>query len=745
MVTLVESESADPMELTGRNLAWVKTVEGTQVAGTVEVRIKPGEQVPGTRYRIRRWLGEGSAGVVYECEHVDIERLVALKVLRPEVSPKSRRAQLFREEARAASRTRGASVGANDFQIGSPYIVEIYDFGEIPDGRLWFAMELLVGKSLATELGNELGGMRIEAARAIGILRQVCKGLGAAHDVGIIHRDVKPPNIMLTKRNGRADCVKIVDFGVAAMIAEQSESQDLMVGTPHYMAPEQTKGRTFDHRLDIYALGCTAYRMLTGRPPLVAETLFALLRKHREEEPAPLSSIPGCEDIPSALEAVILRCLAKNPEDRYADMADLEAALCEAQIAARLHTPWDDLPLPAVDEARKERLLREMPDPARGGRIGRTNWVWPATILASVAMVAGAVAFVLLRDPTEVVVQDSDAVERLVQQAHAAGAQAFYVYPPVDNPKHDTAFTTVLALEAMDADATARKAAGDLRREFADTLIRLGDRYWEHPSGKPFAMDYYAQALIFDPAHRHAKDRAPLTPGELVVLRQKAGNLEFTAAELTASETLLALAEDDAEERQEKLQEVYARVGERAVSTEAHIEAIIRAEGITVEARPAHRTLRKSDARQGEAGDTAEEVDVDALDDEGDDEPASKRDSSKARTLAKQGTRALRAGQREQAEQLFHRALDYDRGNSEALMGLSLVHYHRGSYHKAVRYGTKAVAVQPNNADYRIKLGDAHFKNFNYRQARKEYDKASKLGHRDAAARLQKVREKLGG
>jgi tetratricopeptide (TPR) repeat protein len=328
-----------------------------------------------------------------------------------------------------------------------------------------------------------------------------------------------------------------------------------------------------------------------------------------------------------------------------------------------------------------------------------------------------------------------------VQQARAAAAQAFYVYPPVDKPKHETAYTTVLELEAMEADAIARKAAGDLRREFTETLIRLGDRYWEHPAGKPFAVDYYAQALIFDPGNKHAKDRAPLTTGELLVLRQKAGNLDFSPADLKASEMLVALAEDEPVERQEKLQEVYAKSGDRGMSTEANIEAIIRSEGITVEARPSSRP-KKGDVPPSDTASTA--LDDDDDDDDDIDTPAPNKNPAQARSLAKSGTKALRAGQREKAEQLFHRALDHDRGNAEALMGLSLVHYHRGSYHKAVRYGAKAVTLQPNNAGYRINLGDAHYKNFAYRQARKEYERASKLGHRDAAARLQKVREKLG-
>src|SRR5690606_27457490 len=123
-------------------------------------------------------------------EHVELERTAALKILRPDVAPDSRRAALFRAEARVASRSRsGGTDGSASFSVGSPYVVDVFDFGELPDGRLWFAMELLDGQSLAKVLGRDLDGEKMEPARAIGILRQVCKGLDAAHRAGFIHRD----------------------------------------------------------------------------------------------------------------------------------------------------------------------------------------------------------------------------------------------------------------------------------------------------------------------------------------------------------------------------------------------------------------------------------------------------------------------------------------------------------------------------------------------------------------------------
>ena len=339
------------------------------------LRLTLGRVVPGTRYRILKWLGEGGMGVVYEAEHIDIERRVALKILRFDLSCQPQMTRVFRDEARAATR------------IGSPYIVDIFDFGELTDGRLYFCMELIDGRDLVPETTEAW----IEPATLIGHLRQICKGLGDAHAAGIVHRDIKPENILAYNKDGR-QAIKLVDFGISAMLAVTGSSSSNGAGTPHYMAPEQVSGAEFDGRLDMYALGCTAYELLTGYPPFDCEDVGELLGRHLTEEPRSLHEARPDREFPKALAAVVMRCLNKRPADRYVDMADLEAALCEAQIAAGLHTPWDDLPLPEVDPERRERLLDLMPGPAVPRQ--RRRWVWPS-IAATSTLAAVGLAIVI--------------------------------------------------------------------------------------------------------------------------------------------------------------------------------------------------------------------------------------------------------------------------------------------------------------------------------------------------------------
>jgi serine/threonine protein kinase len=169
-------------------------------------------------------------------------------------------------------------------------------------------------------------------------------------------------------------------------------------GTPHYMAPEQVLGQSFDGRLDMYSLGCTAYELLVGKPPFVAQTVDEILQAQLERTPVPPAQLCPAGAVHPALEAVILRCLEKSPDKRFADMHDLEAALCEAQIVAGLRTLWDDLPLPAVDAERREKLARDMPA-LDGQARPRRRWLWPAIAGASTLVAAGVTAVLLLGRP----------------------------------------------------------------------------------------------------------------------------------------------------------------------------------------------------------------------------------------------------------------------------------------------------------------------------------------------------------
>ena len=680
------------------------------------VRLEPGMVLPGTRYRIDRWLGEGGVGVVFECSHVELHRKAALKVLKGALS--KRTATLFREEAVAAAKAHLRRDGDTSHPHGSPYIVDVFDFGELPDGRLWIAMEMLDGISLSTALKNDGQPIALDVPRAVGVLRQVCKGLGAAHRAGVVHRDVKPANVMLVRDRGREDRVKLVDFGVAAT-PDTEERRTMVVGTPPYMAPEQIVGEEFDHRLDVYAFGCLAYRVLTGQVPFRGGSVFETFRAHRESAPRPPSQVNPA--VPGSFDAVVLKCLEKDPERRYADMDLVEAALCSAQLDAGLATPWDDLPLPDVGTEMRDRIRAVIPVAAAPSTPGR--WIWPT--LAVGALAAVAALFWTQRGPTETPAATAnagpdDAVQSLVDLARKAAAGAHWIYPDPEAASIPTAYSHVLSLEDLES-GSGQEAATMLRAEFAHALNRLGDRYWAHPDGKAFALDYYVQAALFEPSS--ANPRAVMTPGERMLLTEKAASLEFSEADLRASQPLAALAESDAGVRDQKLLEVLDDDGSRSETSSIKLANLLQPEA----------KARRARTETGPVVDEEPEVPQPVATSGGRDVPA----------LVKAGHRALAVANRGKAERLFHQALASDNDNASALYGLGVVQFDRGAYGKATRTLGRAVSAKPGSAAYRLKLGDAHFKNFQYNDARLQYRKAGALGSKAAKGRLRKVEEKV--
>jgi serine/threonine protein kinase len=323
------------------------------------------EVIPGTRYRVREKLGEGGMGAVYLAEHVDIERRVALKLVHAELLRNPMVLGQFRQEARAASR------------IGNPYICDVTDWGELPDGRVFFVMEYLDGRSLGRVLEDV---RKVTPARCIPILRQVAKALGSAHEKGIVHLDVKPDNVLLVSKDGRADAVKVVDFGVAGILGQQSGSR--VMGTPEYMAPERATGKTYDHRSDVYSLGVMAYEMLVGEVPFQGPTPIETLSLQASEVPDRINERLR-HPIPEALETVVMGMIEKQPGRRPQNMAEVEALLLEAQIEAGIRTPWDDLPLPAVATERAARISRKLTASAR-----RTFVIGAATVVAAVGVIS---------------------------------------------------------------------------------------------------------------------------------------------------------------------------------------------------------------------------------------------------------------------------------------------------------------------------------------------------------------------
>jgi len=265
------------------------------------------------RYRIERLLGEGGMGMVYKAVHTTLGKPLAIKVLRPEVSKNEEILQRFRQEAQSAS------------QIGNPHIIDISDFGTLPDGSTYFVMEYLTGKSLTVALFES----KFSTSRTIHVIKQLAGALGAAHEIGIVHRDLKPDNVQLIERGGQKDFVKVLDFGIAKVGGSTSKLTQAgqVFGTPHYMSPEQCAGANVDQRTDIYAVGVMIYEMVCGKVPFDAENLMGILTKHLYENPVAPRDLAPPADCPPALEAIVMKCLQKKPEQRYQSMAELAADL----------------------------------------------------------------------------------------------------------------------------------------------------------------------------------------------------------------------------------------------------------------------------------------------------------------------------------------------------------------------------------------------------------------------------------
>jgi serine/threonine-protein kinase len=271
-----------------------------------------------SRYKLEKLVGEGGMGTVYLAKHIVIGKQVAVKILRSDLARNRDNVNRFLREAKAASK------------IGNPHIVDIFDFGELDDGSSYFVMEYISAKNLADIIDAE---KRLSVERVYNIGHQIAAGLGAAHACGIIHRDLKPDNIMIVNRHENGEFVKILDFGIAKVTTADDSKltrAGIVFGTPHYMSPEQASGVELDHRSDIYSLGVVLYEMLSGQRPFNADNVMAILSKHCNEVPIPVRELAvHCSP---RLEAVILRCLEKKPDDRFQSMSELAAELLRAQL-----------------------------------------------------------------------------------------------------------------------------------------------------------------------------------------------------------------------------------------------------------------------------------------------------------------------------------------------------------------------------------------------------------------------------
>ncbi len=294
------------------------------------------------RYEIECMLGEGGMGRVYRAVHGALGRRFALKLLKHELASDPALSARFIQEAKAVA------------SVNSPSIVQITDFGQLPTGQPYFVMELLQGCALSRVI-NEQGPLSPrDTAR---VARPVAEGLGVAHAARIIHRDLKPDNIHIAGLDTSNPVVKVLDFGLAKVAGASRLTRDGMVfGTPHYMSPEQAAGEPLDQRVDIYALGVVMYEMATGRTPFEADTYMGVLTQHIHVVPVRPSVVLGRDSL-GGLEEIILRCLAKMPNERYGDMEEVAQALRLVERGAERTrgVPLDNVSQ-ALSPARKPKL-----------------------------------------------------------------------------------------------------------------------------------------------------------------------------------------------------------------------------------------------------------------------------------------------------------------------------------------------------------------------------------------------------
>ena len=300
-------------------VAAIAAVFGTHLINTLRREAFEAKQLG--QYRLISRLGAGGMGEVYLAEHRMLKRPCAVKLIRPDHAGDPHVLARFEREVQMTAR------------LSHWNTVEIYDYGRTEDGTFFYVMEYLPGLSLEDLLDRH---GPLPAERVVHLLRQTCQGLREAHAIGLIHRDIKPGNIFVAQRGGLYDVVKLLDFGLVKPLADidstRLTAEGVISGTPLFMSPEQARGLDeIDARSDIYSLGAVAYVMLTGRPPFEGSNALDVIIAHARDEVVAPSMIQS--DVPADLNEIVLRCLAKRPEDRFQDADSLDQALAQCAAA----------------------------------------------------------------------------------------------------------------------------------------------------------------------------------------------------------------------------------------------------------------------------------------------------------------------------------------------------------------------------------------------------------------------------
>ncbi|MCA9659118.1 MAG: tetratricopeptide repeat protein, partial [Myxococcales bacterium] len=481
---------------------------------------------------------------------------------------------------------------------------------------------------------------------------------------------------------------KVADFGLAQRMAEAIGQ---IAGTPAYMSPEQHLGRPADARSDIFSFSVALHRCLYGAPPFTGRTFEEI----RDQVTRGALTEPPNAAVPARLRAAVRRGMARAPEERFATTGELLEELRACLPTDRRWSLWVAWGGAAVvGAAGLSALLNADPGPTP----------------AEVAAIVGA-----------------------TYDAGRFAAEAEWVYPPEEGDPKSTAIRRIIELEHLTGPVaeSARARADDLRERFAGELAGLGDHYWEDLRTKPFARDFYAQALIFKPDHEVALRRGRLTPGQIAQLRAQAEVSGFSIDQIIAAAPLRRLAKVDQVD-------VDALLAELAESCEGTLEAA----GVQL---PTSTTKGEGEGEAaGEPG--ADEVDAGGT---GGGEGGAPTVSSpprgitgpSARALLSRAEEARMAGQDSEAYRLYSQALVVSPRNVAALVALSDIAFDRGEYEEAANLAERAVEVAPKRAANHRRLGDAYYKLRQLKRAREAFETAVELGDTRAQRRLDLMAE----
>ncbi len=304
-----------PKELLARIKALLRRSQSTS-SGGIPIGELPAGTVFAERYEIVMTLGRGSTGVIYKANHLYLSRMVALKVLHPQLVSETESVARFKREAQAVS------------ALSHPNIVAIYDFGINADGLPYLVMDYAGGTTLMNRI---VCRNIITAAEAIPLFIDACDALAHAHSKGVIHRDVKPSNLLIIEDSSGVESLKLVDFGIAKVVESNpamhiTQNGDVL-GSPLYMSPEQCMGSELDCRTDIFSLGCVMYMTLVGKEPFVGANVLDTMYRRTVEDAKPFASINPQLNCPEALEAIVFKALARDVADRYQTMLEVKTEL----------------------------------------------------------------------------------------------------------------------------------------------------------------------------------------------------------------------------------------------------------------------------------------------------------------------------------------------------------------------------------------------------------------------------------